>query len=70
MRLIAFLLLACLAGCAGDPRSYGITGPAERMPPARPDDATVDQPGLQAQPSTYGPSMQPTTGSGRFWGYN
>jgi hypothetical protein len=71
MRIALFLLLSCLAACSGDPRSYGITGPGRQpAPPALPDDATLGQPGIPDGGSVVGPSITPSTGSNRFWGYN
>jgi len=70
MRLALVLLPLCLAACSGDPSAYGITGPgAPPKPPAQPDDATLTQPGLPSSGSAYGPSVNPSTGYGRFWGY-
>ena len=72
MRAIATLLLLLgLAACSANPAAYGITGPG-RPPvlPAQPGDADVGQPGLPNSASVYGPSIVPSTGTGRFWGYN
>jgi hypothetical protein len=71
MRFAPVLLLLCLAACSGDPRAYGITGPGRPpQPPVQPDDATLTQPGLPNSGSAYGPSVNPSTGNGRFWGYD
>ena len=69
--ILAVSLLACLAGCAGDPRSLGITGPGVPAPPVQTDEDANG--GLTNGPdigTTYRPGMQPGTGGGRFWGYN
>jgi hypothetical protein len=62
--------LLTLAGCSGSPTDYGITGPGP--PPALPvqDDSTIDRPGIADPGTSYGPSVAPTTGSGRFFNYN
>jgi hypothetical protein len=71
MRAPIALLLLCLAGCSGNPSAYGITGPgAQQARPRLPDDATVGQPGLPDTGTVVGPSITPSTGSSRYWGYN
>lgn len=71
MRIASCLLLLCLGACSGDPRAYGITGPgAAPQPPPQPNDSTLGDPGVPNTGSVYGPSITPSTGSGRFWGYN
>jgi hypothetical protein len=71
MRIIAILSVLCLAACSGDPRSYGITGPGKpQAPPEQPDDSSVGRPGIPDSGTVYGPSVVPSTGSNRYWGYN
>ena len=61
-----------LSACAGDPRSYGITGPgAGPAPAAAPMGMDPDQvPGVPPYGTFYGPTNAPVTGSSGFWGYN
>jgi hypothetical protein len=71
MRIVAIVLLLCLAACSGNPAAYGITGPGRApSPPEQPDDASVGQPGLPDASAVYGPSLAPSTGPSGFWGYN
>lgn len=70
MRVTVMLcLLIGLAGCDASPASLGITGPAPPPPVTTPDDSTIGIPGV---PDTtgYGPSVAPSTGSGRYFNYN
>ena len=64
MRHLALLPLLLLAACA-DPGRLGITGPGETPMP------TAGQP-TEPKPAAnqFAPSLGPTTGSGKFWGYN
>ena len=64
MRLIPLvILLLALTACAGDPRDYGITGARAPAPPVAREDGGM--------PGTfYGPSVTPSPGSGKFFGYN
>ena len=64
MRILSLLLL--LTACSGDPRDYGITGARPVQPPA----AREDLSGIPDSSGVIGPSVTPTTGGGRFWGYN
>jgi hypothetical protein len=64
-----FCLLA-LAGCNLTPAQLGITGPATRTPPDQSDDSVVATPGAQTGDSPYTPTTTPSTGGGRFFGYN
>ena len=71
--LLALLCLMLLAGCSGDPRSFGITGPGTQPPPAvapmdEPD--TGPTPGVSTSGTSYGPSNRPTSGGSGFFGYN
>jgi hypothetical protein len=73
MRAIGTLgLLLLLAGCAGDPRSLGITGPGPQDVPKPPvDDGNNYQAGAPQTGSGYSATYGgPTTGSTGFWGYN
>jgi hypothetical protein len=66
----ALLLLLFLSACSGNPGAYGITGPAPPTPPAPMDDSRAGTPGVPEPGSSNNPSIYPTTGNGRFWGYN
>ena len=72
--VVLFGFLAALAGCSGDPRSYGITGPGNEPEPVAPTpDATPDTsptPGVTTTGPMYGPTGGPSTGNSGFWGYN
>lgn len=73
MRLVAglgFLLL--LAACSGDPRSWGITGPAAQPAPvaASAGAEATPTPGVSTSGTSFGPSSGATTGESGFWGYN
>jgi hypothetical protein len=70
MRMVLTLLLLALAACSGNPSAYGITGPARPSGPQPTDDAVISAPGIPDGSTVVGPSMTPSTGSGRFWGYN
>ena len=69
-----YALLLCnllvLAGCTGSPADYGITGPATPVEAPPPDDSSIDRPGIRDPGAGYGPSVAPTTGTGRFFNYN
>jgi hypothetical protein len=67
-RAASLLVLLGLAACSGNPRDYGITGPGST--PSLQPDTTLGMPGVPDASTVYGPSLEPTTGSGRFWGYN
>ena len=75
MRLFRLaLMLLPLAGCAATPQALGITGPqgntetpaADQSPPSDP----LDNPDIMQSGTRYGPSYAPSTGGGKFWGYN
>jgi hypothetical protein len=70
MRHGLILLLIGLAACSGDPRDYGITGPAAPPPMPVENPADLGGSGLPDATTTYGPSSAPSTGRGRFWNYN
>ncbi len=66
------LLLACLpalAGCAGSAESLGLTGAPLTAPPAEASDATIGLPGVNPGTGPYTPSLLPSTGAGRYFGY-
>lgn len=68
--LIMAFLLVTVAGCAASPQSLGLTGAQPVPPPPLPNDATLQPPGIAVDTGTnYGPSMVPTTGAGRYYGY-
>ena len=70
--LLVLTAVTCLAACAGDPRSYGITGPGTGpAPAAQPMGMDADQvPGVPTYGTFYGPTNTPMTGASGFWGYN
>jgi hypothetical protein len=72
MRTIGTLgLLLLLAGCVGDPKSLGITGPGARpVPQPEADTGNSYQMGSPQTGTGYGPSYGQSTGSSGFWGYN
>jgi hypothetical protein len=68
---IAALLLVGLAGCSGNPRDLGITGPG-RVQPA--DVIEPETPEAMPEPTygrdRYAPSLAPDSNNRRYWGYN
>jgi hypothetical protein len=74
MRAVLVLgVLILLAACAGDPRSYGITGPGPVPAPVAPaaiEPDTAPRPGITTTGPTYGPTNGPSNGNSGFWGYN
>ena len=70
--LLVLTVMTALSACAGDPRSYGITGPGTRpAPAAAPMGMDADQvPGVPTYGTFYGPTNTPVTGTSGFWGYN
>lgn len=71
MRRIACcaLLFAGLAACGRSPQSLGITGALPATPPEAEGDNVIRDPGVPQGNSTYNPSVLPTTGGGRYYGY-
>jgi hypothetical protein len=71
---LLLLVLFALAGCAGGPQALGITGPRDSSlgttPPPPPGQDPLDSPNTFQSGTRYSPSTGPTTGSGRYWGYN
>ena len=65
-RAILCLLSVLIAACSGSPRDFGITGPVAPAPPVTPSLANEISP---VAPDFGGP-YAPSTGPGRFWGYN
>jgi len=61
------ILLVGLAGCS--PQALGITGPPLSAPPEAEGDNVILAPGIPQGNSTYNPSVLPTTGGGRYYGY-
>jgi hypothetical protein len=78
MRVLPLLLLLlALAGCVATPEQLGITGPQATAPlpatigaPEAPADPLDNPDQLQSNGTRYGPNPVPSTGTGRFWGYN
>jgi hypothetical protein len=74
MRFIVLLvLLLPLAACAGGPQALGITGPdggKDGPAAAAPLPSPLDNPETLQSGGRYGPSYAPSTGGGRFWGYD
>ena len=72
MRFILLAVPLLLAGCAAGPQALGITGPGAQ--PAAPATEAApdpfDNPNAMQSGGRYGPSYAPTTGSGRYWGYD
>jgi hypothetical protein len=69
-RALTFCALLVLAGCSGSPGDLGITGPTAPTPPLTLPEGTVDNPGLPDPGASYGPSVTPSTGTGRYYNYN
>jgi hypothetical protein len=69
-----FASLSLLAGCAGGPRTLGITGPDGGKPPQtvqpEPSGDPFDNPETLQSGTRYGPNYAPTSGGGHYWGYN
>ena len=63
------LLLIGLGGCSQSPQSLGITGAPLAAPPEAEGDNVILAPGIPQGNSTYNPSVLPSTGGGRFYGY-
>lgn len=72
MRTVMLAAILILAGCSGDPRSYGITGPGQQPAPTPgvSSGALPADPGVPTTGTYYGPSVTPMQGSSGFWGYN
>ena len=70
MRYIPLIPLLFLAACDAGPAAFGITGTAPSPPPPDPGALSTDAPGAAPTGTSYGPTIGPSTGSGRFWGYN
>jgi len=67
--LIAVMLTG-LAACSGSPEALGLTGATPQTPPEQPGDNAVIAPGVTQQGSfTYNPTITPSTGGGRYYGY-
>ncbi len=72
---ISVLLIALLglAGCSGDPKVLGITGPGPQPAPTAPSeslDSGTGSPGVSTSGSYYGPSVGPIKSNSGFYGYN
>ncbi len=66
-------LLVALAGCSGDPASYGITGPGVQTTtpgPAINEPDSSPTPGVSTTGTFYGPTDRPQSGPSGFFGYN
>ena len=69
--LLGFCLLACLAACSGDPKSFGITGPGlQPVPQPEVDTGNNVTPGVPQSGTFYGPTNGAVTGQSGYWGYN
>lgn len=63
--------LIALAGCSGDPKALGITGPGvQPVEPAQGLLPTDNGTGAPQAGTFYGPTVGPTRGPSGFWGYN
>ena len=70
MGYIVLTLLLFLSACGADPATLGIAGRQMVAPPIDPGEAQTGIAGAPQTGTQYAPSMQPNTGSGKFWGYN
>jgi hypothetical protein len=70
MRFIILSLLLLLAACDANPASLGITGAAIPAPPQDPGEAQTGITGAPRTGTQYAPNLPPSTGAGKFWGYN
>jgi len=68
--LVLALWLPALAGCASSAAKLGLTGAPLTAVPEEPSDADVSLPGIQPGAGTYTPSLVPSTGRGRYYGYS
>jgi hypothetical protein len=69
MRPIPVLLIVLgVSACSGGPQSLGITGPGPQGPPLPGPPVGIGD--LTDYGTLYEPAMVPTSGGGRFWGYN
>ena len=62
--------LSILAGCSGTPASFGLTGRVAPTVPEAASDAVIGLPGIQPDNGSYTPRLTPSTGSGRYFGYD
>jgi hypothetical protein len=67
--IVLAVALSALAGCSGSPQSIGITGAPQPKPPTAPNDDTLANPGVPQAPTRFNSSVQPSTGSGQYYGY-
>ena len=63
------IVLTGLSGCGSNPGSLGLTGAPLATPPEAQDDSVINDPGVPQGDSAFNPSVQQTTGGGRFYGY-
>ncbi len=64
-----FLLLGGLTACGRSPQSLGITGALPGTPPEAEGDNVIRDPGAPQGNASFNPSVLPTTGGGRYYGY-
>lgn len=67
--LCCLLLLGGLTACGSSPQSLGITGALPVAPPEPGGDNVIRDPGAPQGNADYNPSVLPTTGGGRYYGY-
>ncbi|MBV9247926.1 MAG: hypothetical protein JO227_01585 [Acetobacteraceae bacterium] len=65
------LILTMMGGCASGPEALGITGPggSEGLSVPSPEQV-LERTGPFQSGGRYAPSMVPSTGNGRYWGYD
>ena len=63
------LLLGGLTACGSSPQSLGLTGAVPVAPPEAQGDNVISDPGAPQGNATFNPSVLPTTGGGRYYGY-
>ncbi len=70
MRFIILSLLLFLGGCGANPAALGITGAPIPAPPPDPGEVQTGIPGAPITGTQYAPNLPPSTGAGKYWGYN
>jgi hypothetical protein len=70
MRFIILSLLLLLSACGTNPAALGITGAAIPAPPPDPGEEQTGIRGAPERGTQYAPNLPPSTGAGKFWGYN
>lgn len=68
-RLAACATIVLLVGCSRSPASLGLTGAVPPQAPETASDALIGTPGVHPGDGLYTPSLTPSTGGGRYFGY-